>query len=1133
MPAWLQGQSLTPHSCCFQQGFDIIDLANDYFLIRFSNAKDVEYALTEGPWTVLGHYLSVQKWTPKFDVDACPDGVDIDPMAKDNPIPLTEVEKQDIVVAGEEPKFRPWMVVAHKSRPPLVNEETISQNHETNSASQSETIVPILESTHNLAQKSRIMKKKPAIQQSKKYPSRKATILNLSTQSMTENINPNTQILNNYSHPHKQPSAMHGMYAIPQLSSMPVLYSTSNAASTSMHGMYANQRFTLNQPGPIPIPITINPLHHSAVSFPKAILAPQANNHLPTQNVCDPSLDGEPPDKVSPRDSSTKETNVALGDSFVASMTEELSSANSSLVVAKSGMENYKPSLVVLLEHHISGYKVDNFIKRIGFDKSYRVEAEGFSGGIWILWKDFLQIKTVASHSQSLLVRSNGLFSRVSNSRPFRFQVAWLTNEGFKDFVAESWNRNLHYLDAANQFRLKTENHSSLKMYRPISLCNIAYKTITKMIANQLHSILPHLVGPHQTSFVPGRHITKNIVIAQEVVHSMRKKTGATGFMAIKVDLEKAYDRFSWEFISDTLREARIPPDLIQVIMACITSVTMRILWNGEATDEFVPSRGIRQGCPLSPYLFVLCIECLSHGIHNAVNVGKWRPIMLSRIGTPLSHLFFADDLLLLTEAIVEQARVISAVLADFYFCSNAKVNTSKTLLYFSKNMGARDMSSISNLLSFSVTSNLGKYLRITLAQSVLQAIPVYIMQTVSFPSIVRERIDRACRRFIWSGASSQQKLSMVSWHNVCKPKAIGGLSFKSLTLMNQSLHMKLAWGIISSPNSLWVRVLTTKYRIDPLNLPHELPTHYGSHLWKSLGHVWSEILASRHWCLGDGLSILFWWDLWVPLIAYATDTIPVEILECKVADFVDLSIPLLMRRAWIPFFGLIRNMAFHAGLKTKAELAKRHLLISTCCDRCGALCEDAMHALRDCPLVDDSRMGDVSNWAVFFGFALWRIGYWRNQFLFNQTMMDYAASLVDVHSRAEETHKLHNSPLVTRNIRANKWISWHPPEWPWCTLNTDGAHKSDGISTTGGLIRDHLRRWIFGFGMMIGSCSITVAELWGLYQGLQLAWNSGIRRLKVETDSLCVTQLVARPSVMTNEYTPLVQAIKDYLKLD
>ena len=432
--------------------FDIIDLANDYLLIRFSNAKDVGYALTEGPWTVLGHYLSVQKWTPKFDVvnntidrivawihlsemnihfyykniipntvvaqrgkfahlaveldlqkplvsqfnlegriqkveyenlpmicfgcgkfghykDACLDGVDIDPMAKDNPIPLTEAEKQDIVVAGEEPKFGSWMVVARKPRPrkvtekdnpnnpekhrhiprimqscfdvleALVNKETISQNHETDSASQPEIIVPILESTQNLAPKSRSMKKKPAIQQFKKYPSRKANILNLSTQSMTENIDPNTQILNNYSHPHKQPSVMHGMYDIPQLSSMPILYSTSNVASTSMHGMYAYQRSTPNQPRPIPVPITINVLHHSVVSFPKAILAPQANDHLPSQNVCDPSLDGEPPNKVSPRDSSTKETNVELRDSPIASMTGELSSANSSLVVTKSGME--------------------------------------------------------------------------------------------------------------------------------------------------------------------------------------------------------------------------------------------------------------------------------------------------------------------------------------------------------------------------------------------------------------------------------------------------------------------------------------------------------------------------------------------------------------------------------------------------------------------------------------------------------------------------------------------------------------------------------------------------------------------------------------------------------------------------
>ncbi|KAK9226054.1 hypothetical protein WN943_011100 [Citrus x changshan-huyou] len=183
------------------------------------------------------------------------------------------------------------------------------------------------------------MKKKPAIQQSRKYPTRKATAPILSTQSMTENIDHNTQILNNYSHPHNQPSAMHGMHVIPKLSSTSVSYTTSNAASTSMHGMSAYQQSTPNHLGPILVPITLNPFHHNAVSFTKAILTPQANVHPPSQIVYDPSLDGELPDKASPRDSSIMETNVELEDSLVASMTGELSSANSLLIVAEYRME--------------------------------------------------------------------------------------------------------------------------------------------------------------------------------------------------------------------------------------------------------------------------------------------------------------------------------------------------------------------------------------------------------------------------------------------------------------------------------------------------------------------------------------------------------------------------------------------------------------------------------------------------------------------------------------------------------------------------------------------------------------------------------------------------------------------------
>lgn len=107
------------------------------------------------------------------------------------------------------------------------------------------------------------------------------------------------------------------------------------------------------------------------------------------------------------------------------------------------------------------------------------------------------------------------------------------------------------------------------------------------------------------------------------------------------------------------------------------------------------------------------------------------------------------------------------------------------------------------------------------------------------------------------------------------------------------------------------------------------------------------------------------------------------------------------------------------------------------------------------------------------------------------------------------------------------------PPTWPLCKLNTDGATKRTGESSAGGLIRDHNGKWLAGFCMNIGSCSVTVAELWGLRQGLLVAWHKGIRWLHMEVESLSVVKLVDNCVVLTNEYTPLVYSIKDLLGRD
>ena len=168
----------------------------------------------------------------------------------------------------------------------------------------------------------------------------------------------------------------------------------------------------------------------------------------------------------------------------------------------------------------------------------------------------------------------------------------------------------------------KIDNPQSVTHLRPIGLCNVSYKTITKVIVNQIKPLLAKLIAPTQCSFVPGRQITDNVVIVQEVLHNMRRKQGNRGSMIIKLDLEKAYDCLRWPFVRETLLEAKIPQRLVEVILNCVSTASFSILWHGECTQGFIPTGGVRQGDPLSPYLFVLCMERLSHLIEELVAAG-------------------------------------------------------------------------------------------------------------------------------------------------------------------------------------------------------------------------------------------------------------------------------------------------------------------------------------------------------------------------------------------------------------------------------------------------------------------------------------------------------------------------------
>ncbi|OMO68562.1 reverse transcriptase [Corchorus capsularis] len=350
----------------------------------------------------------------------------------------------------------------------------------------------------------------------------------------------------------------------------------------------------------------------------------------------------------------------------------------------------------------------------------------------------------------------------------------------------------------------KVESPKKVTQFRPISLCNVTVKLLSKLLVTRLRPMLRDLISPMQSSFIPGRGTTDDIVVLQEVIHTLSRRKGRVGGMVMKVDLEKAYDRISWDFLRWVLMDLDLPSTLINLIMFCITSTRMNILWNGELTKYFQPSRGLRQGDPLSPYLFVLCLQKLSDMIDSAVDSGSWKTIKMTRRGPSLSHIFFADDL---------------------------KVNFTKSLVYFSPNVSPQLVSSVVDQTCMSSCDDLGRYLgvpllhrrvsrhtydhlvdrvkkrlaswkanslslagRATLVQSVTSSMPVYTMQTSKLPSSVTNQIDSLNRDFLWGSTDDKKKVPLVKWDSVCQSKSSGGLGFRKLGMMNQALLAKMGW---------------------------------------------------------------------------------------------------------------------------------------------------------------------------------------------------------------------------------------------------------------------------------------------------------------------------------------------------
>jgi hypothetical protein len=226
----------------------------------------------------------------------------------------------------------------------------------------------------------------------------------------------------------------------------------------------------------------------------------------------------------------------------------------------------------------------------------------------------------------------------------------------------------------------KKDSPDCMKDLRPISLCNVVYKLISKVLANRLKLILDEIISPNQSAFVPGRLITDNILLAYECTHYMKtRKHGKDGYAAVKLDMSKAYDRVEWEFLERIMRKLGFHERWIRLVMGCISSVKYQVRVNGSLTDVITPQRGMRQGDPLSPYLFLLCAKGFSSLLNKAEVRGELEGIRICNGAPRFNHLLFADDSLVLIKATRESAKSLQDLLQLYEVCSGQTINFDKS----------------------------------------------------------------------------------------------------------------------------------------------------------------------------------------------------------------------------------------------------------------------------------------------------------------------------------------------------------------------------------------------------------------------------------------------------------------------
>ncbi|XP_057794267.1 uncharacterized protein LOC131010650 [Salvia miltiorrhiza] len=469
-----------------------------------------------------------------------------------------------------------------------------------------------------------------------------------------------------------------------------------------------------------------------------------------------------------------------------------------------------------------------------------------------------------------------------------------------------SWLNEGHFPPGLNHTLIslipKVDSPSSMKELRPIALCNVIYKIVSKVLCNRLKGVLPDLIDRAQSAFVEGRLIQDNILIAFEAIHSMKRKTrGKFGSFAFKIDISKAYDRVDWGYLDAVLRRLGFCDKWRDWMQMCVRSVSYDILINGKEVGPITPRRGLRQGDPLSPYLFILCAEGLSAMIGHEIARGNLHGLQIGRRGPVISHLMFADDCIFFCRATANECNALKDVLACYEEASGQAINFQKSGILYSSNVTAATKEEISEILGVHQPLNTGRYLGLPslvgrkkkeifqylkdrmwnriqgwnnkklskagkeiLVKGVGQAIPSFCMGVFLLPITLIDEMEKMLNSFWWGNKSGEGKgINWMKWERMCVDKKLGGIGFRSLNLMNIAMLGKTGWRLLTDTDSLVCRVLKAKYFPNTDFLAATVG-HSPSFSWRSICSAQDLLRRGIRWRIGDGAQVRVFKDPWL-----------------------------------------------------------------------------------------------------------------------------------------------------------------------------------------------------------------------------------------------------------------------------